>query len=97
MLRFLTGLAMGLTIVCAFALYGFSYGTSKIALKVQTDERYVERLRTEIAVLRAERAYLARPERIEPLARAIGLLPASGKQHVRLEAGLAARQHPSAQ
>lgn len=93
MLRFITAVALALTIASAFALYAISYDTRRIALNVQADERQTERLRNEIAVLKAERAYLSRPERIEPLARAIGLEPAAGRQHVRHDALLSANQH----
>jgi hypothetical protein len=40
-----------------------------------------------VAVLTAERAHLARPERLEPLARAMGLAPISAEQYLRLDIG----------
>jgi hypothetical protein len=39
-----------------------------------------------VAILAAERAHLARPERLEPLARLIGLAPIAGSQYLRLDA-----------
>ena len=69
----LTGCFLALS--SAFLLYGLSYDTRFVELRVQTAERIAERVRSEIAILRAERAYLARPERLEPLARARGLRP----------------------
>lgn len=85
MLRVFTSIAVGLTLACAFALYAVSYDTRNRDLAAQSQERRAERLRSEIAVLRAERAYLSRPERIEPAARSLGLMPAQGHQYVRLD------------
>jgi hypothetical protein len=39
-----------------------------------------------VTVLTAERAHLARPERLEPLARLIGLAPITSTQYLRLDA-----------
>ena len=64
----------------AFLLYGLSTDTRFIETRVQNSERTAERLRSNIAILRAERAHLSRPERIEPLARARGLRPTDPKQ-----------------
>ena len=71
----LTLTAVCLTLASAFVLYGLSYDTRFVELRVQLAERTAEHVRSEIAILRAERAYLARPERIEALARARGLRP----------------------
>jgi cell division protein FtsL len=67
--------ALLLALASAFLLYGLSYDTRMIEGRLQSREREAERARADIAVLRAERAHLARPERIEPLARGLGLEP----------------------
>jgi cell division protein FtsL len=85
MLRAITVLALGLTLIVASVHYAINYETRKLELGMQNQERLVDKLAGEIAVLRAERAYLARPERIGPAARALGLEPAKGQQYVRLE------------
>jgi len=69
-----------LTVASAFALYAISYETRAQELRVSVQARTIEKLRLDIAVLRAERAYLARPERIEELARKIGLGPIDPRQ-----------------
>jgi len=84
MLRISSAVAIALTLACAVVLYTVSYDTRELDHGVQAEERRIERLRSDIAVLRAERAYLSRPERIEPLARAEGFLPAKGEQYVGL-------------
>jgi len=68
------------TVISAFVLYSSNYDTRQFELKVQAQERAIEKARGDIAVLKAERAHLARPERIEPFARAAGLGPATEKQ-----------------
>ncbi len=67
--------AVFLAISSAFLLYGLSYDTRQLEARVSGQERLAERARADIAVLKAERAHLARPGRIEPLARAQGLMP----------------------
>src|SRR5690606_12868857 len=69
MLRITSAVVIGLALACAFTLYTVSYDTRELDQLVQSKERRIERLRSDIAVLRAELAYLSRPERIEPLAR----------------------------
>jgi cell division protein FtsL len=76
----LTVSAAFLAISSAFLLYGLSYDTRQIEARVAAQERLAERARSDISVLKAERAHLARPDRIEPLARAQGLLPITDKQ-----------------
>jgi cell division protein FtsL len=71
---------LALTLASAFLLYGINYDTRLLDDRVQAQEREIERARSDIAVLKAERAHLARPERIEPMARALGLRPASERQ-----------------
>jgi cell division protein FtsL len=71
----LTLAAVCLLLASAFLLYGLSYDTRQVEARVHSAERNADRLRTEIAILKAERAHLARPERIEPFARQMGLQP----------------------
>ncbi len=75
-----TGFALALTLASAFVLYSESTVTRRLETQVQGAERQRERLEGEIAALKAERAHLARPARIEPAARALGLRPASERQ-----------------
>ena len=77
----LTVSAAFLAISSAFLLYGLSYDTRQLEARVASQERLAERARSDISVLKAERAHLARPDRIEPLARAQGLVPMTD-QHV---------------
>ncbi len=72
--------AMILTLASAFLLYGINYDTRQLEARVSEQERAIEEARDDIAVLKAERAHLGRPERIEPLARAHGLRPATEQQ-----------------
>jgi cell division protein FtsL len=72
--------ALMLTLASAFILYSSNYDTRQLETRVEAQERAIEKTRGDIAVLKAERAHLARPERIEPLARALGLGPASEQQ-----------------
>lgn len=80
-LHVITGVFLALA--SAFMLYGLNYDTRRLEQSVQAQERAAEQARGDIAVLKAERAHLARPERIEPLARSQGLRPASDRQIVR--------------
>ena len=69
-----------LALSSAFLLYGLANETRRVERRVQEAERVAERTRAEISVLRAERAHLARPERIEPIARKHGLRPSAPEQ-----------------
>jgi cell division protein FtsL len=75
------------TVASAFALYALKYDTRRLELEVQAQERTVEKVEAEIGVLKAEYAHLARPERIEALARGLGLAPVTGRQYLRLDTG----------
>lgn len=78
---------MLLTLVSTFALYALKYDTRQLETKVQTLERTLEKTESDVTVLKAERAHLARPERLEPLARDLGLAPVNKRQYLRLDIG----------
>lgn len=59
----------------AFLLYALNTDTRALEEVLQARERNAATLKGDIAVLKAERAHLARPDRIEPAARLIGLAP----------------------
>ncbi len=82
-MRFITTTSVFLALASAFLLYGLNYDTRQLEARVQDEERAVAKARSDIAVLKAERAHLTRPDRIEPLARAQGLAAATDKQFAR--------------
>jgi len=84
MLRLSSAIAAAVAVASAFLLYAVSYETRHMISTVQSQERQIERLRSDIAVLKAELAFLSRPERIEPVARSYGFVPASGIQYTDL-------------
>jgi cell division protein FtsL len=73
-----------LAVAGAFALHALKYGTRRLELHVRDQERTLEKLEGDIAVLKAEHAHLARPERLEPLARSLGLVPVRREQYLHL-------------
>jgi len=75
------------SLAAAFALYAVKYDTRRLEARVQSQERALEKAESDVTVLTAERAYLARPERLEPLARLIGLAPIASAQYLRLGTG----------
>lgn len=77
MLRVATGLSIVFAIVAAFVLYSTTVVTRRLEMQVQAAEQRLERLKSEIAVLKADRAFLARPTRIEPAALQQGLRPSA--------------------
>jgi len=82
----LATIAVGLSVLAAAtALHVVKHDTRRLELSVQARERTLEKLESDIAVLKAERAYLGRPERIEPLARKLGLEPIREQQYARVE------------
>lgn len=81
--RKLNVVLVALTLASAFALYAIKQDTRQLDARVQADERVLDRLENDIAVLKAERAHLARPDRIDKLARTLGLAPISARQYVR--------------
>ena len=74
------------TLASAFALYAIKYDTRRLEARVQAQERALEKAESDVTVLTAERAHLARPERLEPLARAHRPAPIAAAQYLRLEA-----------
>jgi cell division protein FtsL len=81
-MRLITALAVMVALTSAFLLYALNYDTRRLETELAARERAGDQARADIATLRAERAYLTRPERIEPLARALGLRPITEKQLV---------------
>ena len=82
MLRMLSIVAAFMTLGAAFALYSLKYDTRRVEIAVQGKERALEKLEADIAILKAERAYLARPDRIEKMARKQGLGPIREQQYL---------------
>ncbi len=82
MSRFGMMAAVAAALVSAFALYGINYRSRQIASDNQRLEREIVRLKRDIQMMRAERTYLARPARLAPLARQLGMRPVSGDQFV---------------
>jgi cell division protein FtsL len=80
------------TLASAVALYAVKNDTRRLEARVAAQERALERARSDVAVLTAERAHLARPERLEPLARLIGLSPIAAAQYLRLDPDAAAER-----
>jgi cell division protein FtsL len=88
-----------LALASAFALYVLKYDTRRMEARVQGLEHTLDRLEGEIARLRGEHAQLARPDRIEPMARALGLAPIGPRQYLRVgttPAGVAEAPVPAA-
>jgi cell division protein FtsL len=70
----------------AFALYVLKYDTRRMEARVQALERTLQATQREIARLKGEYAHLARPDRIEPMARGLGLAPIGPRQYLRIGA-----------
>jgi cell division protein FtsL len=81
-MRIVLSLAVFTMLASAFALYAVNYETRKLAEDVRQKEQELETARRDIAILKAERAHLSRPERIGKHARALGLKPAQRSQFV---------------
>ena len=85
--RTINWILMLATLASTFALYAIKDGTRRLEARVQAQERVLERVENDVSVLTAEWAHLARPERLEPLARKLGLAPVSGGQYLRVDVG----------
>lgn len=74
-MRVLNLTAFFFALASAFLLYSLSYDTRRLEAQVQEKEQIANRARSDIAILKAEKSHLSRPERIDPYARAQGLAP----------------------
>lgn len=74
-MRLLNIAAFCFAIASAFLLYSLNYETRRLEAHIQAQERTAAKAKSDIAVLKAERSHLSRPERIDPLARRQGLMP----------------------
>jgi cell division protein FtsL len=83
--RLINLVLMALTLAGACGLYALKHDTRRLEARVQARERALEKVENDVAVLKAERAHLARPERLEPLARQLGLVPLGHDKYVRVE------------
>jgi cell division protein FtsL len=93
--RTINWILMLATLASIFALYAVKDGTRRLEARVQAQERALERAENDVSVLTAERAHLARPERLEPLARKLGMTPVSNGQYLRLEASVPSSAPPA--
>ncbi len=80
MLRVFAFMSVVAGLVSAFALYAINYDTRRLENAAFEKSKKIEKARRDIAVLKAERALLSTPVRIEPYARALGLKPAKSNQ-----------------
>lgn len=78
--------AVALMLASAYLLYAQVSATRRLENRVQTAERLRERTENDIAVLKAEREHLARPARIEPAARALGMIQPTRNDYISLDA-----------
>jgi cell division protein FtsL len=85
MLRKFNWLLVLATLASAFALYAIKYDTRRLEARVQAQERALEKAENDVTILMAERTHLARPERLEPLARLIGLGPVTPAHYLRVD------------
>jgi cell division protein FtsL len=81
-MRLLNVTAFFFAVASALLLYGLNYDTRRLEADVQAKEQVAQKARNDIAVLKAERGNLARPARIDALARRLGLGPPSPEQFV---------------
>ena len=79
-MRLLNIVSVCFALASAFLLYGLNYETRRLETQVHAKEQRAEKARSDIAILKAERSHLSRPDRIDPLARAQGLGPPRPEQ-----------------
>jgi cell division protein FtsL len=85
MLRVINMVLMLLTLASVFALYVIKYDARQLETRVHMQERDLDRLQNDVAVLVAERTHLSRPEALEPMARRLGFAPITPKQYLRTD------------
>ncbi len=74
-MRILNLAAFCFAVTSALLLYSLNYETRRLEAHVQAQERAADKARSDIAILKAERSHLSRPDRIDALARQLGLTP----------------------
>ncbi|MEQ1716422.1 MAG: hypothetical protein ABL907_10630 [Hyphomicrobium sp.] len=74
-MRVMNFAAFFFALASAFLLYSLNYETRRVEARVQDKEQAASRARSDIAVLKAEKSHLSRPDRIDSHARAQGLAP----------------------
>jgi cell division protein FtsL len=79
-MRLLNVTAFFFAVTSALLLYALNYDTRRLEAEVQAKEHTAEQARNDIAVLKAERGTLTRPDRIDGLARQLGLGPPKPEQ-----------------
>lgn len=79
-MRLLNATAFIFAITSALMLYSLNYEIRRLEIEVQAKERAVDKAKSDIAVLKAERGHLSRPDRIDALARQQGLAPPRPEQ-----------------
>lgn len=79
-MRLLNISAFCFAVASAFLLYSLNYDTRRLEAQIQAQERASQKAKSDIAVLKAERSHLSRPERIDPIARSQGLMPPRADQ-----------------
>ena len=79
-MRFYNLATASLMLGSACVLYGFNYDTRLIETNVRSLERRVEIAHNDIALLKAEKAHLSRPGRVDTYARQLGLEPVRPNQ-----------------
>jgi len=82
--RLLAIVAGLMTVASAVGLYSLKHDTRRLEEEVQAKARAIEKAQSDIAALKAERAWLGRPERIDKLAREQGLAPVRPEQYGRV-------------
>lgn len=82
-MRLLNLVAFFFAMTCALFLYGLNYDTRQLEAQIVASEQELAATRDDIAVLKAERSHLSRPQRIDRLARQLGLKPPRPEQFIR--------------
>lgn len=82
-MRLLNVVSFCFVVASAFLLYSLNYETRRLEAEVQAKERTADVARSDIAILKAERSHLSRPDRLDQIARAQGLGPPRPEQLAR--------------
>lgn len=98
-MRVITGVLLGAMVLgLAFWAYQENYRTRQALAEVRETQREIGRLQERLAVLRAEWAYLNRPERLRALAALnfdrLGLMPMAPEHFGRIDQVAYPRQDP---